>query len=210
MKVIHEKHVLKYLGYPKKKQENYEHETSGLVNLLSSTASGGKIIKLEIDDYSGHGNLITTGNLGKIIKESVDVAFGYLHANHKAHQIDLSFFDLQDLHFHFADNASLKDGPSAGVGITVGLYSLAKDIIIPHHIGFTGEITLKGKVLKVGGIANKLSACLYEQIDKVYLPVENKEDVESLNHMIKNKIEIIYVSDVKEILDDLSKHGDQQ
>ena len=195
--------VIEFLGDKTEKPNNFEHHAPGIVNLLSASAQGGSIIKLEVAEYSGHGLITTTGNLQKVIDESCNVAFGYLHSHYDYYKIPLKKFDNQDFHFHFSEGAISKDGPSGGVGICVAMYSALIDKKVSHQIAFTGEITLKGKILPVGGLMNKLSICEYEGIEKVYVPLENKEDVEKIRKDLSNDLDIRYVDHVDDIIAEL-------
>lgn len=197
---ISNKTIHRFLGDKTQIYNNYTHESSGIVNLLAATTSGGKVMKLEVDSYKGKGQVVTTGNLGKIIIESVNVAMGYLHSHCSVYGINEKIFANRDFHFHFSDNTSLKDGPSAGVGALIALISHINQKTISHHIGFTGEITLKGKILPIGGLINKLSVCAYEGVKKVYLPLANKKEVEKMNQDIIKDLEIEFVDQVETLI----------
>jgi len=200
---ITSKMIHRYLGDKLQIYNNYTHESPGIINVLAATTSGGKVMKLEVDSYKGKGQVVTTGNLGKIIIESVNVAMGYLHSHSHIYGINEKQFSNKDFHFHFSDNTSLKDGPSAGVGALIALLSHIKQKNISHEIGFTGEITLKGKILPIGGLINKLSVCAYEGVKKVYLPLANKKEVEKINKDVIKNVDIVFVDQVEELIKEL-------
>ena len=151
----------------------------------------------------GSGKIILTGMLGDMLKESVSVAISYIKANHLIMEIDPSIFDKLDFHIHFEESMTQKDGPSAGVVIISTLISLIKKVAIDSTISMTGEITLRGKVLPVGGVKEKVLAAINNNIKTIYIPIDNKEDVKLLSRDILKGITIKYINNYLEIYNDL-------
>ncbi len=189
-----------YLGIPKYLKNEYKkNDNIGLINALGIKDSGGLVIPVETVIFEGKGDFIITGMLGKIMEESVSVALSYI----KAHQIDFKlenfFFNLKSLHIHFLEGALKKDGPSAGVAITTSILSTLLNKKINASLAFTGEISLNGDILKVGGIKEKIIGAYNNNIKKVYIPASNELDLEEIPSEIKKELEIILVKNYKEI-----------
>lgn len=191
-------HVNKYLD---NRNINYlpEITTSGIANILAYTTVGGRLSHIEVVKYKGIGKVTITGCAGEILKDSINVVISYLANNYN---IDLK---NQDLHFHFLESYVKKDGPSAGVSIAVALMSLIKNKKISSQIAFTGELSLKGDILPVGGLKEKVVAATTEGITKVFVPSANAFEVANISENITNNIEIILVSNFTEIYDALFK-----
>ena len=149
--------------------------------------------------YRGAGKIKVTGSVGKIMEESVSVAMSYIKANADNFNIDYNLFLNNDFHIHIEEGASPKDGPSAGVTITTSLISLLKDKVVTNDISMTGEMTLRGKVLPIGGLKEKLIAATVNNIKKVFIPVENKPELEDISDIVKSKLQIILVRDYLEM-----------
>ena len=180
-------------------QKNDNYNTSGIVNALAYTAYGGEILKVSATMYRGAGKIKVTGSVGKIMEESVSVAMSYIKANADNFNIDYNLFLNNDFHIHIEEGASPKDGPSAGVTITTSLISLLKDKVVTNDISMTGEMTLRGKVLPIGGLKEKLIAATVNNIKKVFIPVENKPELEDISDIVKSKLQIILVRDYLEM-----------
>lgn len=191
-------HVNKYLD---NRNINYlpEITTSGIANILAYTTIGGRLSHIEVVKYKGIGKVTITGYAGEILKDSINVVISYLANNYN---IDLK---NQDLHFHFLESYVKKDGPSAGVSIAVALMSLIKNKKISSQIAFTGELSLKGDILPVGGLKEKVVAATTEGITKVFVPSANAFEVANISENITNNIEIVLVSNFTEIYDALFK-----
>lgn len=191
-------HVNKYLD---NRNINYlpEITTSGIANILAYTTVGGRLSHIEVVKYKGTGKVTITGCAGEILKDSINVVISYLANNYN---IDLK---NQDLHFHFLESYVKKDGPSAGVSIAVALMSLIKNKKISSQIAFTGELSLKGDILPVGGLKEKVVAATTEGITKVFVPSANAFEVANISENITNNIEIVLVSNFTEIYDALFK-----
>ena len=191
-------HVNKYLD---NRNINYlpEITTSGIANILAYTTIGGRLSHIEVVKYKGIGKVTITGCAGEILKDSINVVISFLANNYN---IDLK---NQDLHFHFLESYVKKDGPSAGVSIAVALMSLIKNKKISSQIAFTGELSLKGDILPVGGLKEKVVAATTEGITKVFVPSANAFEVANISENITNNIEIVLVSNFTEIYDALFK-----
>ncbi len=191
-------HVNKYLD---NRNINYlpEITTSGIANILAYTTVGGRLSHIEVVKYKGIGKVTITGCAGEILKDSINVVISYLANNYN---IDLK---NQDLHFHFLESYVKKDGPSAGVSIAVALMSLIKNKKISSQIAFTGELSLKGDILPVGGLKEKVVAATTEGITKVFVPSANAFEVANISENITNNIEIVLVNNFTEIYDALFK-----
>lgn len=176
-----------------------EIKHNGVIHAVACSNGGGCILDIESSAFEGKGNYTYTGSLGEVAKESISVAISYLKSNAKFFKIDNKIFNENDLHIHFTDNAVIKDGPSAGIAILTSILSLIKNKKIRNDITMTGEITLKGDVLKVGGIKEKAVAAKRNNIKKMYIPNDNLKDVEWLDDDIKESIKFIGVSNYSEI-----------
>jgi len=200
--IIKEKDIVKYLGIEKYNHTLNDNNKSGVVNALAYTPYGGEILKISVASYRGRGDVKLTGSLGDVMKESVYIAFSYLKSHVIEFNLDYNVFK-NDYHIHFEEGAVPKDGPSAGITIVTAILSLMKNKEISNSISMTGEITLRGRVLPIGGLKEKLIAALANNITKVYVPYENKKDLEDIDDEIKNKLEIVLVNDYLEISKDL-------
>lgn len=191
-------HVNKYLD---NKNINYlpEITTSGVANILAYTTVGGRLSHIEVVKYKGTGKVTITGSAGEILKDSINVVISYLANNYN---IDLK---NQDLHFHFLESYVKKDGPSAGVSIACALMSLIKNKKISSQIAFTGELSLKGDILPVGGLKEKVLAAITQGITKIFVPSANAFEVANISENITNNIEIVLVSNFTEIYETLFK-----
>ncbi len=178
---------------------------SGVVRAVASSTNGGIALDIECCDYSGSGHYTFTGSLGTVIKESIEVSISYIKSNAKYFDIDEEYFLNHDIHIHFTQNATSKDGPSAGVAITTAILSLIKNKIIPSDISMSGEISLKGDILVVGGIKDKSIAARKNNINKLFIPSDNLNDVQWLEKDLKDNINYISVSNYKEIYDYIFK-----
>lgn len=193
-----------YLGIPKYlKLENKKHEYTGRVNGLGVTPFGGIVMPIETCIFEGKGNFTITGMLGKTMEESTKVALSYIKSNLKRFKIDDFFFNIKDLHIHFLEGAMKKDGPSAGVAIITSILSLITGKKIPNNIAFTGEISLNGDILKVGGIKEKIIGAYKNNIKTIYVPASNELDLEEIPSEIKENLEIKLIKNFIEIYDDL-------
>ncbi len=191
-----------FLGVEEYKNfSNVTGKKTGEVNGLAWTVSGGAVLKVETNIIRGKPDLKLTGKLGDIMKESAQAALSYIKSSADKYSIDPKMFEENEIHIHFPEAATPKDGPSAGVTIVVSLLSALKKIPVEQNIGMTGEITIHGDVLAVGGLKTKLMAAKRSKIRTVFLPGQNVKDMESIDKEIKNSLTIIHVSHVSEIID---------
>lgn len=196
--------IKEYLGsYKYQELANEKDSYIGVVNALGYTPYGGCIQKVSCLKYPGNGELIFTGMLGDVIRESGQVAISYIKGNNLLMEIDNKVFLENDYHVHFENGGIPKDGPSAGVAVITALISLIKKQPIDSSISMTGEITLRGKVLPVGGVKEKVLAALNNNIKTIYLPVENKEDLKDIPRELFKGIKVKYVNSYLEIYNDL-------
>ena len=195
--VLSIKDIEKYLGKKIYTRDNIEDEI-GLVNGLAYTTNGGDIVPIETNYYKGKGELIITGSIGDVMHDSAKIALSYIKANYKYFNIDYNLFD-NDIHINIPNIAIKKDGPSAGVTLTTSLISSLTGLKIKQNIAMTGEITLRGNVLKVGGIKEKIIGAYLNNIDVVFIPYSNLVDLDSIPVEIKNKIKFIPVKKYTEI-----------
>lgn len=193
------KDIEKYLGKRKYEKENISDEI-GVVNGLAYTSTGGDIVPIESSYFKGKGDLIITGSIGDIMYDSAKIALSYIKANYKLFNIDYSLFD-NDIHINIPNIALKKDGPSAGVTLTTSLISTLTNMKVKSNIAMTGEITLRGNVLRVGGIKEKIIGAYINNIDTIFIPFSNLADLDNIPEEIKEKIRFIPVKNYKEIYD---------
>lgn len=184
---------------------NDTNTKTGIVNGLAYTMYGGNILKVTCTLYPGKGNVTLTGALGDVIKESIYIALSYIKANNTMFKIDYKIFEEVDFHFHIEEGSIPKDGPSAGVTIVTAIISLLKNKIIPNNVSMTGEITLRGKILPVGGLKEKLIAATTNGIDTVYLPLESSKEFSLLPSEVRDNLNIILVEDYEDVYKSLFK-----
>ena len=196
--------IVKFLGnYKYREIVNERDSYIGVINALGYTPYGGCIQKTTVLSYPGSGMINLTGMLGDVIKESAYVAISYIKANGYIMDIDNKIFNEQDFHIHFEGAAISKDGPSAGLAVLTSLISLLKKKEIDSSISMTGEITLRGKVLPVGGIKEKVLAAINNNIKTIYVPIDNKEDVREIPRELIKGIKIKYINNYLELYNDL-------
>ena len=204
--VINNGDVEAYLGATKYNITiNDTNTKTGIVNGLAYTMYGGNILKVTCTLYPGKGNVTLTGALGDVIKESIYIALSYIKANNTMFKIDYKIFEEVDFHFHIEEGSIPKDGPSAGVTIVTAILSLLKNKIIPNNVSMTGEITLRGKILPVGGLKEKLIAATTNGIDTVYLPLESSKEFSLLPSEVRDNLNIILVEDYEDVYKSLFK-----
>lgn len=188
------------LGEYKYKTQNVIEDTEpGVSNALAYTPLGGIVTKIETVKMHGTGNIIITGMPGKTLEESVSVALDFLKTNYSMNMSN------SDIHIHFLDATSKKDGPSAGAAIAIALMSLYLDKSIPSNVAFTGEISLRGNISKVGGIKEKIIGAINAGITTIYIPEDNLPDLESIPKKIMKNIDIIGVKTYNQIYKDVFK-----
>ena len=191
----------KYLGPPKfLPEEELEVNEIGVATGLAWTSVGGEILHVETTNMKGKGNLTLTGHLGDVMKESAQAALSYARSKSKEFNLDPDFYEKLDVHVHVPAGAIPKDGPSAGVTMATSLISSLTRIPIRKDIAMTGEITLRGRVLPVGGIKEKTLAALRAKIKTVILPYQNQKDLEEIPPYIRRKVNYVFVKGMDEIL----------
>lgn len=191
-----------YLGVPEFLPEpGREKGEIGVATGLAWTQAGGELLYIETRTMAGKGNLILTGQLGDVMKESAQAALSL--ARERAGDLNLpeDFYENLDIHIHVPAGAIPKDGPSAGITMTVAMISALTDRPIPTDVALTGEVTLRGKILPIGGLKEKTMAALRADIHKVIIPAQNLKDLEELSPKIKRQMEFIPVKNVNEVLD---------
>ena len=196
-------YLKKVLGPNKFFSDNYENNSvAGVVTGLAWTSVGGEILFIESSISDGKGDLSITGNLGKIMKESAIIALEYIKSNHKILGVtkDLDY-SKYNIHIHVPEGATPKDGPSAGITILTSLVSLFSQKRVKKNIAMTGEITLRGKVLPVGGIKEKILAAKRANIKEIILSSYNKKDIEEINQKYLKGVKFIYVDSMTEVID---------
>ena len=196
--------VTDYLGnYKYRTILNEKDSYIGVINALGYTPYGGCIQKVSVLSYPGSGNVHLTGMLGDVLKESADVAVSFIKANAALLEIDIKEFKDRDFHIHFEGGAIPKDGPSAGLAVMTSLISLLKKKEIETTVSMSGEITLRGKVLPVGGIKEKVLAAINNNVKTIYVPIDNKEDVREIPSELLKGIKIKYINNYLELYNDI-------
>ena len=200
--VFDEKTIKKFLGPEKYKDSVLEKKNLvGITNGLAWTQVGGDILNIEVNLSSGKGMIHATGKLGEVMKESITAALGYIKSNSVEFGVNPKVFEKVDIHLHVPEGAISKDGPSAGITIFTSLISSLTEIKIKREVAMTGEITLKGRVLPIGGLKEKLLAAIRYGIKTVIIPKENEKDLIEIQKDIQNKLTIKKVEFAREVLD---------
>ena len=200
--VITREEVRKYLG-PERYIFDFAERVSkpGIAVGLAWTAVGGDILFIEATSMRGSGKLHLTGQLGDVMKESAEAAMSYIKSNARDLGIDESIFPNIDIHVHVPAGAIPKDGPSAGVTILTAIYSLLKKKKVKNNLAMTGEITLRGAVLPVGGIKEKVLAAHRAGLRRVILPEQNRKDIVEIPREIKKDMRFDFVKEMSEVLE---------
>lgn len=193
--------VSKYLGKPKFRDSAREKEDRvGIVTGLAWTQAGGELLTIEAVTMPGKGSVLVTGKLGDVMKESCQAAVSYVRSRSKELGIKESFYKTLDIHVHVPEGAIPKDGPSAGITMCAAVVSVLTGKRVSRKIAMTGEITLRGRVLPVGGLKEKLLAAHANGIYKVIVSIENNKDIREIPKSIQKQMEIIYAEDMSEVL----------
>lgn len=190
-------HFLEQELYKESKYKEIIHP--GVVTAVACSTVGGVSIYIECTTFKGTGRYTFTGSLGDMTKESIEIAISYIKSNAKRFDIDEDFFINNDIHINFTEGAINKDGPSAGIAVVTAILSHIKGVIISDKISLTGEITLNGDILKVGGLKEKTIACERLKLEKLFIPKDNMNDIEWLEKDLRNNIEFVPVSNYLEI-----------
>ena len=203
--ILNEKNIEKYLGKKKYNVDSEIEPSEGVVNGLAYTMFGGSILPIETTYYNGKGNIIMTGSLGDVMKESASVAIGYVKAYHHMLGIDIKKLEENDIHINAINGAIPKDGPSAGVTLVTSIISSFLGKKIDKTIGMTGEITLNGNVLAIGGLKEKVIAAFNSGIKTIFLPYSNMQDKSDIPKEVCDNIKFVYVKNYEEIFNYLFK-----
>jgi len=197
---VNPKAVSELLGPPRyMRDDKLIDSVVGVVQGLAWTQAGGEVLQVEALKMKGNGNLVLTGQLGDVMKESARAAMSYSKAHMEELGIDPEFFDKNDIHIHLPAGAIPKDGPSAGVTMATALVSLMTGTPVRHDIAMTGEVTLQGRVLPVGGIREKCLAALNQGINNIIIPIANEKDLSDIPKIFKEKINFILAENLDEV-----------
>lgn len=172
----------------------------GVVNGLAWTSVGGELLEVEVNAVPGSGKVVLTGNLGDVMKESAKAALSYIRSRADQLGIDPDFYSKKDIHVHFPEGAVPKDGPSAGIAITTAMVSALTDVPVRRDISMTGEVTLRGRVLAIGGLREKTMAALRSHLTTVIIPADNEKDLEEIDQTVRASLKFISVKQVDEVL----------
>lgn len=206
---VNKNKVKEYLG-----TEIFEYSSKnrksaiGVITGLAYTQYGGDILPIEVNYFEGKGNLILTGNLGNVMKESASIALDYVKANANRYKISSNFFLQNDIHIHVPEGAVPKDGPSAGVAITCAIVSAVKQIPCKANVGMTGEVNLRGQSTAIGGLKEKSLAALRSGLKTILIPKENERNLNDLPHEVKDGLNILPITCVDEALKEVLEQND--
>lgn len=194
--------VEKMLGHKRYKPEQIlSRDEVGIINGLAWTSVGGEIMQLEVAVMEGTGKIELTGSLGDVMKESAMAAVSYVRSNAERFNIDTEFYKKLDIHIHATEAAVPKDGPSAGVAITTGLVSALTGRAVKRDVAMTGEVTIRGRVLPIGGLREKSMAAYTGGVKTVFIPADNVADLDDVDDIVKQNVSFIPVSFVDEIIE---------
>ena len=200
--VIDPDKVREFLGTPIFEDSHKEKEPQiGVVTGLAYTEYGGDILPIEVNYFKGKGALILTGHLGDVMKESASIALDYVKSNAELFQIDPDIFANNDIHIHVPEGAVPKDGPSAGVAMTCAIISCLSKRPVNPDVAMTGEVTLRGQALPIGGLREKSLAALRCGIKTIIVPKENKKDVDELPQEVKDSLKIVFMTKVEDAVE---------
>ncbi len=201
----------KYLGKEKYSQDRIgKSDEVGIVRGLAWTSVGGDTLEIEVNIMPGKGEIDLTGQMGDVMKESAITGISFIRSIAKEHKISPDAFKKNDFHIHIPEGAVPKDGPSAGITMATAVFSALTKRPVYAAVAMTGEITLRGRVLPIGGLKEKILAAKTAGIKKVLVPAENEKDVQEISREIKAGLEIVYVSQMEEVLAHalVEKHAD--
>lgn len=198
---VTEKNLEKYLGREKIQFEDAcETDQVGIVRGLAWTSVGGDTLEIEVNVMPGKGVLQLTGQMGDVMKESAQTALSYVRSAADQYGVKNSYFEKHDIHIHIPEGAVPKDGPSAGITMAAAMMSAVTNRLVSAKTAMTGEVTLRGRVLPIGGLKEKLLAARMAHIEKVLVPAKNRQDVEELSREITKGMEIVFVASMEEVL----------
>ncbi len=198
---IKPEHLKEYLGLPTNMHDSQEgNELPGVVTGLAWTAMGGEILFIESQASDGKGVLTMTGNLGDVMKESATIAYQYIKAHPALACMTSEEFSKKDIHVHVPEGATPKDGPSAGITMVSSMVSALRGQAVKKHIAMTGEMTLRGRVLPVGGIKEKILAAKRAGVKTILLSEDNRRDIEDIKEVYRQGLEFVYVHDIDDVI----------
>ncbi len=199
---INERNLTNFLGKHKYsiKKANLKDQV-GIVRGLAWTVVGGDTLQIEVNVMEGKGEIELTGQLGNVMKESARTGISFLRSLEGAYKIDPKFFQEHDIHIHIPEGAVPKDGPSAGITMALAVYSAITNRKVKHDVAMTGEITLRGRVLPIGGLKEKIIAAKTAGIQTILVPKENKADVEEIEQEVREGLQIYYVESMKKVME---------
>ena len=203
--VLTKENINEYLGKEKYHSLTNNKNPEGVVNGLAYTPYGGVILPIEVSFYKGDGKIILTGSLGEVMIESAKIALGYVKSNIDKFDIESDFFSKNDIHINAYEGAVPKDGPSAGIALTSAIISALTKKKVSNKIAMTGEITLKGNVLPIGGLREKAIGAYNSKVNKIYIPKENEKDLEDIPVEIKDNLKIILVDRYDDVFNQIFK-----
>ncbi|MBM7615205.1 endopeptidase La [Alkaliphilus hydrothermalis] len=206
---INPSNLKRYLGRPIYRYEfANKRDEIGIVRGLAWTPVGGDTLSIEVTPMKGSGKLVLTGQLGDVMKESARAGISYIRSRAESLNIEDNFHTNKDIHIHIPEGAIPKDGPSAGTAMATAVISALTNIPVSKDVAMTGEITLRGRVLPIGGVKEKVLAARRAGITKVLLPMENEKDMEDIPESVKRKIEFVFVEHMDEVLEHALKRGE--
>ena len=198
---ITEKNLEKYLGIPKYHYDKVANQADiGVARGLAWTSVGGDTLSIEVNTMKGTGKFELTGNMGDVMKESAKTAISYIRSKADQLGIQENFYKELDIHIHIPEGAVPKDGPSAGITMATAMISALTHIPIRNDVGMTGEITLRGRVLPIGGLKEKLLAARRAGIRTVIIPIDNQKDIEEVPERIRNSMKLVFVKSMDEVI----------
>ena len=172
----------------------------GVVNGLAWTSVGGELLEVEVNVVPGSGKVELTGNLGDVMKESAHAALSFIRSQADRLGIPADFYKEKDIHVHFPEGAVPKDGPSAGIAITTAMVSALTGAPVRRGIAMTGEVTLRGRVLPIGGLREKTMAALRNGIQTVIIPADNEKDLDEIDQTVRNALNFVLVDQAEQVL----------
>lgn len=199
---IHPADLEAYLGAPKFKEDNVSKEDEvGIVNGLAWTSVGGEMLQVEVAAVPGTGKIEITGNLGKVMEESAKAAVTFVRSRAEMLRIDPNFYKNTDIHIHFPEAAIPKDGPSAGITMATAIISALTGALVRHEVAMTGEVTLRGRVMPIGGLREKTMAAYRAGIRTIIIPKDNQVDLEEVEQVVKDHVQFVIAAHMDTVME---------
>ena len=200
--LLHQKNLTDYLGNVKYKTDKaYKKPQVGIVRGLAWTSVGGDTLEIEVNIMPGKGEFQLTGQLGDVMKESAQAGISFIRSIADQYKIGPEFFQENDIHVHIPEGAVPKDGPSAGITMATAMLSAITKTPVRADVAMTGEITLRGRVLPIGGLKEKTLAAKNAGIKTICVPKKNEKDIDEISPEIKKGLKIVFVEQMKDVLD---------